>query len=125
MKLLLYLLGGTVLTLVLFMGGCRLLNKQIFNQQSCERFNIDNIEVRTGIDIPTVENSSCECSRGVKDAEFTLKLKPENIDRYVSRNKFELKDSVYVNANEDEYTKWIANLDLKTQKLKVHIDYKK
>ncbi len=125
MKQILYIFGGIAIAMLLFMGACRLLNKQIFSHQDCKRFNIDNIEVRTGIDIPEVKNSSCKCADGTKDAEFTLKLKPEDIDRYVSRNKFELKDSLYINSNEDEYTKWFATLDLATQKLKVHIDYKK
>ena len=125
MKQLLYIIGGIAITMILFMGGCKLLNKQIFSRQDCERFNIDNIEVRTGIDIPKVENSTCKCAEGTKDAEFTLKLKSAEIDRYVSRNKFELEDNLYINANEDEYTKWFATLDLATQKLKVHIDYKK
>ena len=102
-----------------------MLSKQIFNHQDCKRFNIDNIELRTDIDIPKIENAICECAPGTKEAEFTLKLKPEDLEYYLSRNKFKWLNSTFINSNEDDYTKWMANLDTATKKLNIHIDYKK
>ena len=125
MKQLLYITGGIVLLSILFMGGCRMLSKQIFNSQDCARLNFDNIELRTGIDIPKIENAVCECAPGTKDAEFTLKLKPEDLKYYLSRNKFKWVNNILINSSEDEYTKWMATLDTATQKLIIHIDYKK
>ena len=125
MKQALYIIGGIAVMVILFMGGCRLLSKQIFNHQDCARFNIDNIEVRTGIDIPAIENAICECAPRTKDAEFTLKLEPKDLDHYLVRNKFSWAKGTFVNSNGDDYTKWIATLDIATQKLKIHIDYKK
>ncbi|MFT6166238.1 MAG: hypothetical protein ACJAV5_000123 [Vicingaceae bacterium] len=101
MKQLLYITGGTVLLSILFMGGCRMLSKQIFNHQDCKRFNIDNIELRTGIDIPAIENAIFECAPGTKDAEFTLKINPEDLEHYLSQNKFKWVNSTFINSNED------------------------
>ena len=123
MKTFLYFLGAIAISILLFMGGCRTLTKHIFQRQDCARFNIDNIELRTGIDIPATKSANYECAPGSKDAEFTLNLKPEEIDDYITRNKFILKDGLYVNTNENEYTKWYAVLDLSTQNLKIHLDY--
>lgn len=125
MKQLLYIISGITILSFLFMGGCRILNKHIINRQDCARFNIDNIEVRTGIDIPTVENVVCECAPATKDAEFTLTLKRQDLAYYLARNKFSWSQGTFVNSNEDDYTKWMATLDTTTLKLKVHIDYKK
>lgn len=119
----LYIIGGIAINILLFMGGCRVLSKHIFNRQDCDRFNIDNIEMRTGIDIPAIEKASCECGPGTKDSEFTLALEPNEYDYYLTRNKFELKDDLYINEKKDEYTKWSAVLDTSTQNLKVHLDY--
>lgn len=125
MKAFLYTIGGVTLLAILFMGGCRILSKHIFNQQDCKRFVIDNIELRTGIDIPAVVNSTCECSEGTKDVEFTLALKSEKMAHYIERNKFNLQGKEFINTNEDEHSKWLAFLDTTSRQLTIHIDYKK
>ena len=81
--------------------------------------------MRTSIDIPKIEDAICKCAPGTKDSEFTLKLKPKDLDYYLSRNKFSWAKGTFVNSKEDDYSKWMGTLDTATQKLKIHIDYKK
>lgn len=107
------------------MGGCRVLSKQIFNKQSCESFNIDNIELRTGIDIPKVKDYTCTCADGIKDSTFELDLTEEEFESYVSRNKFVKTDSALIKQNETEHTKWMAVLNPTSKSLAIHIEYLK
>ena len=125
MKTFIYFLGAIIVLAVLFMGGCRMMSKHIFNQQDCKRFVIDNIELRTGIDIPPVLNSTCACSEGTKDVEFTLNLKSGKMANYIERNKFNLQGKKFITTAEYEHTKWLAILDTTSQQLNIHIDYKR
>lgn len=126
MKLLLKIVGGLVLAAFLFMGGCSLLTKHIFSRQDCERFNIDNIEVRTGINIPAVSDYACECANGVKDARFTLKLNTdEELQAYIKRNKFVAEGEKYINAQTTEYSEWRAELNPENKALNIHLVYLK
>ena len=68
-----------------FMIGFTLLRRHIFNRTDCERFNIDNIELRTGIDIPAVDSSNCECGDAVKRSNFYLHSEKVNMNDYISR----------------------------------------
>lgn len=125
MKTFLYILAAIVFSILLFMGGCRVLSKQIFNKQSCESFNIDNIELRTGIDIPKVKKSTCNCSDGKKNSTFELDLTEEEFKSYVSKNKFFKTDSTLIKENETEHTKWMAILDPDDKSLTFNIEYLK
>ena len=125
MKPILYITGGVILLAILFMGGCKIMSMHIFNQQDCKRFVIDNIELRTGIDIPPVLNSTCACSEGTKDVEFILNLKSGKIAPYIERNECNLQGKEFINTDKDEHSKWLAILDTTSQRLTIHIDYKK
>jgi hypothetical protein len=52
---------GIVLTIsiVILYVDLHLFSRMIYNTQSCERFNIDNIELRTGVNIPEIKSYSC------------------------------------------------------------------
>jgi len=54
MSKVLKIIGLVVLGVLLFMGSFKLLVRHIFNRQDCERFNIDNIELRTGINVQII-----------------------------------------------------------------------
>ena len=108
------------------MGSFRLLTKHIYSRTDCEAFNIDNIELRTGIDVPAVIESGCECfiSGNIKTAKFTLDVENLDFERYVSRNKFEWVEGEYRNSGERDDTAWASTLNLETKELTVFIEYK-
>lgn len=122
MKTILIIVGSIVLIITLLMGGCVALNRHIYSRMDCERFNIDNVEVRTGINIPSIKDVECECREQHKTAKFVLDT---DLTSYVELNKFELVDDKYYRKGKDEYTIWEASLDMETAELIVDIDYLK
>lgn len=117
------LLSAVIMMIVLFFGSMMLLTRHIYERQDCKAFNIDNIELRTGIDIPKVISSKCECSDHRKNAEFVLDLDQLDITDYLSKNKLERAESRYIRAGENHNTKWSANYDSLQATLAVEIEY--
>ena len=103
-----------------------MLVSNIYNRMECERFNIDNIEVRTGIDIPKVTSAVCECDNleKIKTSHFTIDTKVVNIKDYVAKNRFVLKEGIYIQKGEREDTKWLATLDQSSNELMVRVEYR-
>lgn len=77
---------------ILGFGGCVGCVKLIGNSNSCEWYNIDNIELRAHIDIPTIESGSCSCILDKEDDSktnyFKIRTDAVDMDRYVERNSF-------------------------------------
>lgn len=117
------ILGLIVLILLLFMGGCKLLVREIFNRQDCERFNIDNIEVRTGVNIPAIIECDCEVVGNTKTSWFIIDSSKVNLNTYVTKNGFVKTDSNYTKVNRSQHTNWIASLNPKSAKLSFKIEY--
>lgn len=73
-------------------GGCAGCVKLIGDSNSCEWFNIDNIELRAHIDIPAVESEICSCILDKEDDSktnyFKIRTDAVDMDRYVERNSF-------------------------------------
>lgn len=117
-----------ILGILLFLGfaGCKGLIHHIYNRTDCERFNIDNIEVRTGIDIPAVSNVICEyqSAEKTKVAVFTLDKALVNLDQYTAKNNFIQQGNQYIKTGERADTKWSANLNATTWDLTVAVQYK-
>lgn len=126
MKQILIGLSIIALFLLLFMGGFKLLAGHIYGRTDCERFNIDNIEVRTGIDIPAVSNVDCsfDASINTKFSTFTFDKNEVDLEEYVVRNDFEKNGDVYLNTGERTDTKWQAELNPETYVLTVKLEYK-
>ncbi|MEM7367192.1 MAG: hypothetical protein AAF587_01255 [Bacteroidota bacterium] len=126
MKQILIAISILAASLFLFMGGVKMLVSHIYNRTDCERFNIDNIEVRTGIDIPSVSEADCTCDQiaKTKRSTFTINTQQVDLDEYLTTNKFVEQDGAYVNAGEREDTKWKAKLDPETHVLTVMLEYK-
>lgn len=103
------------------------LTKHIYTRTDCERFNIDNIELRANIDIPAIEGSDLECESDgtTKNSFFKLDKNALILDDYIQENKFVKEGALYVNQGEREDTKWRAELDPETYQLSVTIVYKK
>ena len=117
---------GIAIALVLaFMGSFRLLVRHIYNRQDCERFNIDNIELRTGINIPAVSEFECNCEANHKTSKFTINTKEVELDQYIDDNEFELVNDQYFKEGDNKNTKWKASLDEATAELVVNIEYRK
>lgn len=119
------IIGITVVAITLFFGGCKLLIKDIFNRKDCERFNIDNIEVRTGIDVPSVSESDCQCIGDTKTASFIIDNTKVDLHEYVSKHDFVKDDSLYIKSNKSEHTDWNASVNMETAELRFILHYLK
>lgn len=126
MRKFLIVLSSIICLVLLFMGSFRLLAKHIYNRTDCEAFNIDNIELRTGIDIPAVVKSDCECIvfENTKTAKFTIDTQKVDFERYISRNNFNLIDGNYKRSGQREGTVWESTLNGETKELTVFIEYR-
>ena len=86
-NLLITLVVITFLSLAFF--GFKTFVTSIYNQRDCEFANIDNIEVNVGIDIPSIENTSCNYDEFKNQKSVYFKLVNEiNIQEYCKSNKF-------------------------------------
>jgi len=118
-----------LLSLILFVlslpfGGIYLLSQVAYNSTGCQQFNIDNIEVRTGIDIPAVTNKvGCHSDGRIKTTSFVIKEYVDLAD-YIQKNDFIKNKNSYENKGENATSKWTATLDLETSVLSVQILYK-
>lgn len=117
-------IGIIILCMLMFMGGIRLLTRHIFDSRQCARFNIDNIELRTGIDIPKIKEVECECDDTSKMNNFILDLNEEEMKKYISINEFEQSGRGYKKNGDDEYSQWLALLNPTSKELMVYIGYK-
>ena len=125
MKHLVLIFGSIAVLAIGAILGFRSLVSHIYNHVDCEQFNIDNIEVRTGIDIPAVTEVECTCNedKTIKTSTFTLDTDQVDLDRYVSRNKFKAIDGHYEHTGERKDTKWKARLDSENHQLTVTVEY--
>jgi len=126
MKVLFKTLLAIGIFILLGFAGCKGLINHIYNRTDCKQFNIDNIEVRTGINIPAVSNVVCEfkTAEKTKVAVFTLDKTKVDLAQYTTRNDFIQKGNQYVKSGERADTKWAANLDATTWDLTVSVVYK-
>lgn len=124
MKKVIIIAGSIILFVGLFMAGCRALISTITNSNDCERFNIDNIEVRTGIDIPAIKNVDCIYKDGIKDVTFTIDTNKVIVNEYLERNKFKKRDDFYFIKGDSKRTNWYGEYDVTLAALKMHIIYK-
>ena len=117
-----------ILGILLFLGfaGCKGFINHIYNRTDCEQMNIDNIELRTGIDIPAVSNVVCEfkTAEQTKVAVFTLDKVKVDLAHYTASNNFIQKGNQYIKSGERTDTKWDARLDATTWDLTVSVQYK-
>lgn len=123
--------------------GIRSFTKNIYNSQSCEWANIDNIEMRAMVDIPKIESSDCEYDTISKTKKVLFLLDKElDTDAYIIKNKlqkvaetktlssFNLKPEELANAADfyfrEKTTEWESYkilLDSKSGKLWIDLKY--
>ena len=97
----------------------------IYQRKDCERFVIDHVELRTGINIPAVKNGECSCSETQREVQYTLDLNDEEFNGYLSKNKYDERDGFYINEGVREDTRWVARIDPSNKELKVQLEYLK
>jgi hypothetical protein len=124
MKRVFIIVGSLALFTGLLMAGCRALISTIGNFNDCERFNIDNIEVRTGVDIPAITNVDCIYDNGIKNVTFTLDTVKVDIADYLEKNKFVKRDSLYTIVGDTKRTNWEVEYRNDRAALKMRIIYK-
>ena len=116
-----------ILSIVAFIGlsylSLNLLARHIYNRADCARFNIDNIEMRAHINIPSIESQDCNCESNIKTSTFVFAA-DVNLEDYIQKNLFVKQNNIYVNEGERIDTKWRAVLKPETYELSVTIEYK-
>ncbi len=77
-----------VLTFLLLYGGCMGINKLILNHQDCERFAIDNYEIRTKTNIARAKDMDCRYDRAThtKSTLFRLNLSEKELSSDIAWN---------------------------------------
>ena len=123
-KKLLILLGFVVGLPLLFMAGCKTLTSTIYQSMDCDQFNIDHIELRTGIDVPKVKRKNCQLNDSTRTVEFEVLLNAEELDAY-SAKYFEWNAPVFTAEGERSDTRWEASLDTSSRALNFNLYYLK
>ena len=94
LKISMWVLISIIGIVILGFGGYVGLFQVIINSNNCERFNIDNIETRIPIDIPSIHSDpdclSCilDKSANTKTNYFKIRTDALDMDGYVERNYF-------------------------------------
>lgn len=122
------IISSIVLFFVLAGFGFYGFSKMIYNSCDCERFNIDNIELRTGINIPSISNVDCTYDEitKTKKAIFIIDTNKVNLEDYIQKNNLVPTDSdeLFVKSNDLKSHSYKGVLNIKTGKLDVEIIYK-
>lgn len=124
MRTFIIIIAALIILTLTSMAGFRALSGHIYERNDCERFNIDNIELRTGIDIPAVNSSECQSDGIIKQSVFVLDTAHFNLEEYLRTYEFTRDNSRYFARGENQNTRWSAVYMPKTQELRVNIKYK-
>lgn len=123
-RFLLTIITVTTAIPLMLMQGCKSLVKTIHNSMDCDQFNIDHIELRTGIDVPRIERNYCELTETKRTVSFQLLLKGQEKTEYAEKYFHWSKDHLYTNEGSNEQTRWFASLDTLTSELTFELFYK-
>lgn len=101
------------------------MSSHIYNKKDCLEFNIDHIEVRTGINIPKVTFADCEMNEKQTNRKATYIIDKTQVDlnTWLTKNKFQKTDSLYLNRGQKKDHGWIAKFDPIESTLVVDISY--
>ena len=121
-KKILILLGFIVGLPLLFMAGCKTLTSTIYQSMDCDQFNIDHIELRTGIDVPKIKRKYCQLKDSTRTVEFEVLLNSEELKSY-SAKYFNWEAPLFTAEGRRNDSKWQASLDTSTRALIFNIYY--
>ncbi len=100
-----------------------LLSSHIYNRKDCERFNIDNLEGRAGLNVPAVLDGDCKCDGKIKESSFTLDIEEDKVKSYLRKNGFKKVTDFYQKKGENEDTKWDVIFTPDNKKLSFVVEY--
>jgi len=125
--------------------GLRAFTTKVMESRSCDWANIDNIELRTQIDIPVINDCDCgyDENSDIKRVVFNLKTGDINFAEYAKKNKLhnvnsqiaatdftfgkneqpKIDDSFYYREGKTKWENYKLALDSKTGKLWVYLKY--
>lgn len=118
------LIAVIVVIPLLLTQGCRSLMKNIYNSMDCNQFNIDHIELRTGIDVPQIKRNYCELTDTSRTVSFQLLKTGEDKKAYAQKYFRWTKGSLFVQEGSNSDTRWSARLDTVTSELVFKLHYK-
>ena len=107
---------------LLLMKGCQSLTRTIYWSMDCDQFNIDHIEVRTGINIPKVSTLNCTLSSTQRLVDFNIQLDTEAMRTYADKH-FTYQDSMHYAEGVREHHRWFATLDTANRILHFELQY--
>lgn len=103
--------------------GCRQLTKTIYYSMDCQRYNIDHIELRTGINVPRTLDCDCHLTNDERLVKFDLS-RGLKVNDYVQQNQFiEELDGWLIKSGESENTRWTSRLDTSEYVLEFDLVY--
>ncbi|MEM9886487.1 MAG: hypothetical protein AAF849_11400 [Bacteroidota bacterium] len=112
---------------LLLFGGYQMLTSHIYNNQTCKSFNIDHLELRTGILIPKVlpeaYKCKCEIAQQTRTASYVLDKNDVDLDEFIESNDFEFSNGQYIASGRDKKTLWEARFDKASAKLDFYLKY--
>jgi hypothetical protein len=152
LKITLWVLAAIIGTVIIGYGGCVGCAHLMRVSNSCELYNIDNVELRAHIDIPSIETEDCSCkldkTENTKINYFKIRTSAVNMNRYVERNSFMSVNEInmdlsvfdkfskipeitsdnmqnyYYNSGQDQRTDWLTVLNKASGDLWVYMKYK-
>ena len=114
----------TILVPLLLMKGCQSFARTIYNSMDCNQFNIDHIELRTGIDVPQIKRNYCELTDTSRTVSFQL-LKTRKDKNSLCREIFPMVGRItFYSEGSNSDTRWSARLDTVTSELVFKLHYK-
>ena len=108
---------------LLLMKGCQSLAKEIYWSMDCDQFNIDHIELRTGIDIPKITRNYCELSPTQRKVSFQLHKSGTDKAQYAATYFDYSGDHLFSASGTRKDHQWFATLDTTTNELIFIIHY--
>lgn len=114
----------TLLVPLLFIKACKSLASTIYHSMDCDRFNIDHIELRTGIDVPKITRNRCELNDSSRLVSFQLLKSGADKAAYAAKYFTWKEGSYFSAAGENHDTYWSASLDTATGELIFNIHYR-
>ncbi|CAI8374934.1 MAG: Uncharacterised protein [Cryomorphaceae bacterium] len=122
MRKLFYILGAIILLSFLLFQGCRGLVKTIYASMDCDQFNIDHIELRTGIDIPKITRLHCEIADDTRTVAFQIHKTGEAQTQYAEKY-FSWDGKMYSATGSNTFTLWSATYDTVSNVLNIELQY--
>jgi len=88
----------------------------------CDRFNIDHIEMRTGIDIQQIQRNYCRLSSDEREVSFKS-LKDGASEMAYAQRYFTWDGTTFSAIGSNPETNWYASLDTISNELYFRLNY--